>query len=882
MRTRSRSVSSFLGCLLLAALACPTVAAAADLPTIPIHSILEQRLRDDSLAVVVPDRLEIDCRSSPAVPWDFSFPAFETTWPVGRPIELEVTNPGPYVGQDSFSIAALALDFHTPDGYAERSLFGLGFIQNQRAPHPPTYGVGPSGRTVFRGNLLPAAGNGPQHLKIDPAKYAPKGWDGRLWIGLFLHNIGTNKTLAVRITNALPPSGKLAATEPDEQAKRALAAQHEMTYLRSALARLEKIHSPDLPLDRVPADLRPYAQDLLSHTPGQAEATQIRAALKDAAHSPDATAFLTLSAGADAALKQAPANDALVARINALDKQWQSTGRFGEAIRCMLRLASGAEKVPLTDLTTGQLLPADPPPIRLSAARHEYESFQLILTPLPGCAEHLDVSVSDLKGPAGVISSDHVSINPVGYIRPTPDSLVPDPLLLGPIPALKAGENQPVWITVYAPPDTAPGEYTGTVTIRSATRNPQSAISIPLTLRVRPFSIPKRISLRSSFWIFRDQINRFYHLDEVSLDDYFHWIHLALQHRLNPIDVYEGHCRQLLPIVLDPATGRPATGLAGVPNPHPDFTAWDKYLDRMIAGGANTLHLGQTHHQATLFAGKDKPAAQQLAELTKSLAMLRDHYARRGLLKYHYLQLRDETSSPESLAAYREVQKALPDLKLLLTAPSPAARPFLTIPCPLSPAFDPKWRDAVHAKGGEYWWYVCVEPRDPNYPNLFLAQTAAQHRALFWETWANHVDGLLYWGLNFWSWYQYEYPAGIHGPTTRVPPKGSFNFVPVPQAPGDGFSMYPGPTPSQPLSSIRLEAMRDGEEDYEYLVLLDKLIAQAEHAHPTSPALARAKAARDAARKLVPTLTDYPRTGEPYLKTRDRIADAIEALMDLK
>ena len=93
--------------------------------------------------------------------------------------------------------------------------------------------------------------------------------------------------------------------------------------------------------------------------------------------------------------------------------------------------------------------------------------------------------------------------------------------------------------------------------------------------------------------------------------------------------------------------------------------------------------------------------------------------------------------------------------------------------------------------------------------------------------------------------------------------------------------MYPGPTPREPMSSIRLESIRDGEEDYEYFILLDKLIAKSESAGQASAALVEARAARDAARHLVESMTDYPRDGAGYLQIRDRVARAIEALSAL-
>jgi hypothetical protein len=578
-----------------------------------------------------------------------------------------------------------------------------------------------------------------------------------------------------------------------------------------------------------------------------------------------------------------PSSQPSLTAFEALQKSWHESGRFGEHLGCIIRAATNCEKVGLRDFTSGRILSTNAEPIHISGARREYEGFQIILSPLPQAAEHMAASVSELVADAGIgrIAAANVAINSVGYVRITPgkspEQLAPDPLMPGPIPDLTPGENQPLWFTVHVPADAKAGDYRGTITIAANDPRNHSSVTIPFVVTVRGFEIPAKISLRSSFWLFRDQLNRFYHLDEIPLDDYLKWVDFALQHRVNPIDVYEGRCRQLVDISLPEPPEQKLE--IGMPNPHPDFRKWDRYVDRMIAGGANTIHLGTTHHFGALFCDSANKAGApaQVARVEEAIRILEAHAKERGWLNMHYLQLRDEISSPESLGTYARVHEDFPKLKLLLTAMSPEAKPLLSIPCPQTPGFDPHWRDEGKRAGGEYWWYVCLSPNDP-YANFFIQQTPAQHRALFWQTWSRGVDGLLYWGLNFWSDYKMNWPDNAKGPTRRIQDAATPPWGAVHEFPGDGFSMYPGPTPAEPMSSIRLEAIRDGEEDYEYFLLLDKLIAAAERAGQTSGPLIEARAARDAARQLVSSMTDYPRDGTAYLQVRDRVARAIESL----
>ena len=558
---------------------------------------------------------------------------------------------------------------------------------------------------------------------------------------------------------------------------------------------------------------------------------------------------------------------------------WKAGGEVGKEIGCIVRAATNMDKVSLTDVASGRVMGKDSPPISISSARREYEGFQVVLTPLAGCSENVTVSMSDLKGDGGAIAASESTVNAVGYVKifagQNRERLVPDPLLIGAIPAMKVGENQPVWVTVHVPEGTKAGVYRGAVTIADE----KASVAVPVELKVRDFEIPKKISLRSSFWMFRDQLNRFYHVDEIKFDDYMKWIDFALEHRVNPIDVFEGHCEPLLDICKPTPKFDTDSWDVGAPDPKVDFTKWDAYIDRMIAGGANTLPLGTTHHFGSFFRVKPKEVGtpEHIARVVEAVKIMEDHYKARGVFGMHYLQLRDEVSDDGALAAYRGVHDALPDVKLLLTAMPPKAKPLVSIPCPLSRGFDPAWRDEMHAKGNEYWWYVCLDPENP-YANLMLHQDSSQHRALFWQTWSHDVDGLLYWGMDFWAWYGFKWPDGVGAQTTRIARSDWPQPISIPEHPGDGISIYPGPTISQPMSSIRLECMRDGEEDYEYFLLLDAAIAKADKAGRDDAAVKEAKATRDRAMKLVESLSDYEKASAPYLAIREKVAGAIESL----
>ena len=91
--------------------------------------------------------------------------------------------------------------------------------------------------------------------------------------------------------------------------------------------------------------------------------------------------------------------------------------------------------------------------------------------------------------------------------------------------------------------------------------------------------------------------------------------------------------------------------------------------------------------------------------------------------------------------------------------------------------------------------------------------------------------------------------------------------------------VYPGP--DGPLSSIRLEAIRDGIEDYEYLRLLERKTASLtkKRSTPARQKLLRAsQRVLAAARRAANKADEWEQDGDRLLALRSRIGRQIEAL----
>jgi hypothetical protein len=133
--------------------------------------------------------------------------------------------------------------------------------------------------------------------------------------------------------------------------------------------------------------------------------------------------------------------------------------------------------------------------------------------------------------------------------------------------------------------------------------------------------------------------------------------------------------------------------------------------------------------------------------------------------------------------------------------------------CPMSTALDEKDQALRAARGDDSWWYVCCAPKHPH-ANLMVHWVGAAHRVLFWQQKQRGINGFLYWSAVYWD------PKFTRDPWTNI---RTFEFHGG--AYGDGSLVYPGDRVgiNGPVTSIRLELLRDGIDDFDYLTLFEKL-----------------------------------------------------------
>lgn len=535
-----------------------------------------------------------------------------------------------------------------------------------------------------------------------------------------------------------------------------------------------------------------------------------------------------------------------------------------------LSIAHSLQKVPRTGPWGGGVLTRQ---VQIEAAGDETESFQLVVMPVAEILSRVGVEATALRGPGGEIPIQWQRVDYVETIEPRyPTEYVgwwPDPLLPpGPF-EVAVGQRQPLWFSASVPPDAKPGIYHGRVTVRHG----RQSLAVPVELRVRNFRLPRPGTLATAFGNYAPVLSENYYgkgdyRRKLSRDDYQRWCEFMGRYRLGPKNAGAEYAS----VIRAGNTWR--ADLSAVKATVGDLAS-KYYAPYSIA-----IHrLPSAPHP---FRPDYRPNTSDWAQQTAAIA---EQWRQLGLPRQAYVYGVDEPAPghyPLLAEAYGKLRAAVPDFPIMQTvnqqAPVELAG-LVGIWCPLASRLDADFYAARRKAGDTLWAYVCCGPTHP-YANFFVDRPATEHRVLFWQTWQHGAKGFLYWCLCFWQ--------GLPVPGTGNPcwPEVPIHFKDLGTAQsfnvnGDGVLLYPGPGLT-PYPSLRLEVIRDGIEDYEYLSLLARLVNEVEALpapkRPPPALLARAKDLCQVPAYISRSMADYTQDPRHIFERRTAIGNTIEEL----
>jgi hypothetical protein len=473
---------------------------------------------------------------------------------------------------------------------------------------------------------------------------------------------------------------------------------------------------------------------------------------------------------------------------------------------------------------------ADQSAAAISAARNEFESFQVIVT---GPVTGVSATASDLTGPGTIRAPKLFREELIDVQNPSaadgatgrfPDALVPD---VDDVVGEKrnafpfdvaAGESRGIWVEVQVPPDAAAGTYQGTVTVHGS----DGDVAVPVQLTVWDFSLPSTASLKSAFALTEGTVAKAHNVSGEALTELRQkYAQLALDHRISISDIWDD-------------------GQKG------DWSHFDNaygpFLDGTAAGQLRGAKLTSLQSGANLSSAADH-------------ADWASHFKARGWFDKLFQYTCDEppiTCQWSDITARSQVAKqADPDFRTLVTtdidqATSNGVAGAIDVMVPLVNVMDdrpttaygwtagglkaPAYADFLRsAPKKELWIYEScmshgcggtVDIGNPNaeqlyftgWPSYMIDASATRSRALEWFSFQYGATGELYFETAQ-AYYDHD------------PWQSQWDF----NGNGDGTLFYPGTTSriggstDIPVASIRMKMIREGMEDYEYLKLLTDL-----------------------------------------------------------
>ncbi len=480
--------------------------------------------------------------------------------------------------------------------------------------------------------------------------------------------------------------------------------------------------------------------------------------------------------------------------------------------------------------------------VSVAGAANEHIPFQLVVsTNVKGSPRKIKpengffVEVSDLVSENHRIPGEEIKLyvehyimlfaksSPVGATGYWPDALAPMKVPFDMEAHYDVVRNRPLWIDLFVPKDTRGGKYAGTIKV---TQHGKILETITLDLEVYDFALPDETPLITYMNVSKEELANFYRKEGEELDDLtMAYYELLYANRMEPW--FNDMLRPKIRVTGDRV--------------EVDFDD-ERYLYFMNQLKTKRVLLEAFPGSLRRQIDEDR-FSEGFNRIVKSYLSQVDEYFRKNGWQGK-LVFNSPVDEPRSLKEYEDTRKWA---SLVKEATSDV--PFLITRTPVPPKNHPEWGSfkgyvdhySIHGNhlndpelrnvapevkhdGGELTWYISCDQKYPQ-PNYFIDAPAMDLVMVPWITARYKLDGILYWGMNFWS--QTANPW-LNANTFHSGFLCSGGWI----LNGEGSLFYPGnytksytgqPNVKAAVSSMRFELLREGIEDYLYLSMLEDL-----------------------------------------------------------
>lgn len=512
--------------------------------------------------------------------------------------------------------------------------------------------------------------------------------------------------------------------------------------------------------------------------------------------------------------------------------------------------------------------------LKIFAFKNEYEAAQIVIS--GNVDSKYTITVGELKTTDGkVLPSESVSLyhEKLMYLERitdkgvnTPPGYYPDPLLPYDTAVeydencIEKDRNTAIWVQVHTESTQGAGLYKGNINVKVGSKS----YNIPTSIEIYDYALSDQTHVKSMFmvnydWISYAELNSTKELADAYYD-YF------LEHRVMPAD---------FPTALN-------GGYTAYPND-------DSFLDDLVKAAkdprcsayriptiANTAVLNYTNEYgeetslsvASLYkdvyyrfikeiANRSVTENLNLFEKAYTYMTICDEYDDIGkpngwiYAKYNHNRIKEfhtdlaqwvldnlENTNPdltdeEFQVLKVEISNGILGIRNILTgvsidpilnSPYPGDAPTVTF-CPTIETYSTqgtrdRYAEYASQSQGEVWSYTAINPQSP-YPNYHMESDLLSPRLLNWMMYDYNIDGNLFWSTT--GYYNF-------GQTVDFQVQDYYySALRYPGMNGDGFLVYPGRQYGieGPVSSLRMESILDGNEDYDLLYELEDFYLKA-------------------------------------------------------
>ena len=367
---------------------------------------------------------------------------------------------------------------------------------------------------------------------------------------------------------------------------------------------------------------------------------------------------------------------------------------------------------------------------------------------------------------------------------------------------IEAGKSQAIFVQIKTTSDTVPGDYSGIISVRQGGKTVKQ---VRLFCHVWDIELPETLTSEAVMGLSSDQISRFH--GENLYKEYYDYL---LEHHCNayslPYDVLDERADEYM---SDPRVRSFRVPYSG--------------NDDKMRSYYEKLSSNEEWMKKAYFYPYDEPGTvQALNDMAGKCERI--HNLCPGVrIVVPFFQNVKYDDNRDQIAFMSEYVDIWCPKTFCFTKSEDKAKGrrllYSTSQKKTYPEFGQRMK--TEAEGGDdVWWYVCWEPGMP-YLNMYVDMQGYQNRLLFWQQKQYNVNGFLYWSCSYWNkvenpWKSMatvgtDYQTGVKWLSDEV-------F-------GDGSLLYPGSEVgiNGACGSCRLEAVRDGLEEFEMLTMLENI-----------------------------------------------------------